>query len=239
MSRKAGIIYYTDSKLEDKIAFPVIGILQAIGFPVVSCSLKPMDFGDNVVLDLKPGIITMFNQILTALEKSEANIVFFCEHDVLYHKSHFHFEPEYDNVFYYNTNVWQWKYPEDFAVTYDNLTSLSGLCVYRKFAIEHYKKRLKLVEKNGWVDDGKQPSWAKRMGYEPGTKSERQEIVSKDVSECWRSKYPNIDIRHKGTFTPQKMSLDNFKHKPINWKTIKVSEIIGWNLYDIFNIKSK
>lgn len=220
------IIYYTDSKLDDKIALPVRDILLSIGLPIVSVSLKPLNFGENIVLDLKPGVITMFKQILTALEASKADNVFFAEHDVLYHKTHFEFTPNRNDTFYYNTNIWQWKYSKDFAITYDNIRSLSNLCVNRQLAIKHYKKRLQLIKNKEWEDDSKQPYWVRRLGYEPGTKSSRQEMISKDKSECWQSKYSNIDIRHKNTLTPPKMDLSNFKHKPQGW--VEVYEIPGW-----------
>ena len=92
-----------------------------------------------------------------------------------------------------------------------------------------------MIEDNGWKNEGSLSVWARRMGFEPGTKSKRQELISNSNSECWRSEYPNIDIRHKNTFTPAKMKLENFKHKPINWRETTLSQIPGWDLKELWN----
>src|SRR3989344_4115936 len=200
-----GIIYYTDNRLSEPIFSLVQKLIMQSGLPVVSASLKPLDFGENYVLDLSPGFITMMKQIITALSASRTDSVFFCEHDVLYPASHFDFTPERDDIFYYNANVWRWKYPENFAITYDRLISLSGLCVNRKFALEHYKKRLKKINEMGWEKDkSHEPFWARRWGYEPGTKKLKRGGFSDDDFETWRSKYPMIDIRHGRTFSQAK-----------------------------------
>ena len=69
----------------------------------------------------------MVKQILTALENSTTDYVFFTEHDVLYPKCHFDFTPPRDDIFYYNANVWRWFYPEDTAITHDRMLPLSSL----------------------------------------------------------------------------------------------------------------
>ncbi len=107
------IIYYTDNRLEEPMFSVVQKQILKAGLPIVSVSLKPIGFGQNIVLDLKPGITTLNKQILTGLQASTADYVFFCEHDVLYHPSHFDFTPSNDTISYYNTNVWSWDYPKD------------------------------------------------------------------------------------------------------------------------------
>jgi hypothetical protein len=222
------IIYYTHNQLEEPIFSIVQKQLLEVGLPIVSCSLKPMDFGKNIVLDLEPGIVTMLKQILTALEASTADIVFFAEHDVLLHKSHFSFIPSRDDIFYYNTHVYRWRYPTDLLITYDHLKSLSGMCCNRELAIRHYKKRLEIVEKTGWQ---------LKYGFEPGSKKRRRGGISDEECEEWKSEYPNIDIRHKGTLTPSKCHLASFKHPPTEgWKEINISDVSGWNLRDLFNL---
>lgn len=166
------------------------------------------------------------------LQASQAEIVFLCEHDVLYHPSHFDYEPE-GKFFCYNTNVWWWDYPKRRFVTYDFIKSQSGLCAYRKLLIDHYSKRLKIIFDKGWDKQmSREPRWARQMGYEPGTKSERQEMISKEDFRAWRSAVPNIDIRHKRTLTPPKCSLKGFKHPPVNWR--EVDKVEGWNLEGLY-----
>lgn len=224
---RKGIIYYTDSKLQDPIFSAVQKQLEKAGLPIISCSLAPINFGKNIVLNLKPGPVTMFEQILAALEASEAESLFFCEHDVLYHPAHFEFSPPEKEIFYYNTNVWRWDYYGTKVITYDHLRSLSGLCANRQKAIDHYQKKLKIIYERGYdkIPTAGNPGWARTMGYEPG-KPKRIGGISDDTVEEWRSKYPNIDIRHRKTMTPVKMTLDSFKHKPTGWKESTIDKII-------------
>lgn len=230
------IIYYTHNILEERMFSIVQKQILKAGLPIVSVSLKPIDFGQNIVLNLQPGVITMFQQILTGLEASDSDVVFCCEHDVLYHPSHFDFEPVRNDVFYYNVNVWRWLFPEDLAVTYGGTFSTSCLCVNRQLLINHYRLRLKIIEEKGF-ENGRNPRWARIMGYEPG-KPKRRGGISDDICETWRSQYPNIDIRHKGVITHTKRSLKDFKNPPDpeTWKETTLDKIEGWHLKELFNL---
>jgi hypothetical protein len=221
-----GIIYYTHNKCEDNIFRKVQETISRSDLPITSCSLKPIKFGNNVVLDLDPGVITMTKQILLALYHSEEENVFFCEHDVLYHKSHFDFIPPRDDTYYYNENVWRWDYPNDRLIGYDGLKSLSGMCCNRKLAIEHYKKKLELIKDRGF-EEGRDPSWMRKMGYEPGKERRRGGFMD-EKKDVWKSEHPLVDIRHRGTITKPKVTLDSFKHQPTGWKEIIIKDITGW-----------
>lgn len=234
---KKDIIYYTNNKLREPIfSFVQKNILNS-GLPIVSVSLKPIDFGKNIVLNLTPGFLTMIKQITKGLEQSQSDYVFFCEHDVLYPLSHFDFTPSKENVWYYNANVWRWKYPDNLAITYDRLLSLSSLCVNRQFALEHYKRRLAKIKEMGWEKDTRhEPLWARRWGYEPGTKRTGRGGFSDDNFETWRSSEPIIDIRHGRTFSQSKVTIDSFIHKPLNWQEVTLDKIQGWNINELFNL---
>ncbi len=230
-----GIIYYTHNKLGEPIFSIVQKYILKAGLPIVSCSLEPIDFGRNITLNLLPGIQTLWEQIFSALAMSDANIVFFAEHDVLYHPSHFEFNPPRNDLFYYNVNVWRWDYPKNRAITYDRLISLSGLCANRLFALKHFEKRLDMIEKNGWdTDTSREPQWARRMGYEPGTKSIKRGGYFDEEFDTWRSEFPLVDIRHDRTFSKRKVTLDSFKHQPENWQEMPAFKILGWNLEEVF-----
>ena len=84
-----GIVYYTDNRLEERIFSTCQKHILAADLPIVSVSLQPINFGQNIVVKGEPGYPSMVNQIVTALEATTADYVFFCEHDILYHKSHF------------------------------------------------------------------------------------------------------------------------------------------------------
>ena len=220
-SLSKGIIYYTDNQLGIKIAHKVQNQLKSIGLPIVSSSLKPMPhFGSNIYLPLERGISTMYKQILAALEASNADIVFFCEHDVLYHKSHFDFMPIDRNTFYYNVNVWKVRIEDGHALWVDNCIQVSGLCGYREELIKHYKERVLLSE------SGK---WDRNWGYEPGTPGKTIFKIQFNQN-TWMSEFPNIDIRHNHNLTKNRWSQDLFRNKKncLGWTETTLNKINGW-----------
>ena len=214
-----GIIFYTDNRLNLKIAHRVQRQLKRIGLPIVSASLKPMTFGKNTCLSLKRGHLTMFKQILTALEASTADIVYFCEHDVMYHTAHFDFVPENAETFYYNTNVWKIR-DDGLALWVNNCRQVSGICVHRLTAIQHYTERIAYVEEHGFQ---------RKMGFEPGT-HDRVAFPTRFTSSAWEAKYPNLDIRHSGNLTANRWSPDLFRDKRNcqGWTETTVDKIDGW-----------
>lgn len=226
-----GIIYYTDNRLGE----PVFSVCQKhileAGLPIVSVSLKPINFGQNIVIEGEPGYISMINQIVTALEKSSADVVYFCEHDILYHKSHFEFQPPEDDVYYYNLNNYRWAYPGNKIISYDGLTSLSQLCANRELALKHFKARQEKMKEIGLEKFlQKDPHTARVWGYEPGRKKKRNGAFLEEKSDYFSSLYPNIDIRHPGSFTIPKVKLIDFIHPPSGWVETTIDKIPGWNL---------
>jgi hypothetical protein len=234
-----GCIYYTDNRPKEFILQKCQEqILRGWKGKIVSVSLKPISFGKNIVLEGRErSYPTMLKQIVIALEALDTDIVFFLEHDVLYHPTHFEFLPERDDIYYYNINNWRWGIKENFAITYDNLRSLSQLCCSRDIALRHFQSRLKHVESKGWdKEKSREPRWGRVWGYEPGTKSKRRGGFSDEKSEMWMSPFPNIDIRHRHTFSAPKYRLTEFKHLPTNWKEEKIENIPYWNLGELRNI---
>jgi hypothetical protein len=215
-----GIIYYTDNLLDEKIMKVCQKqLLKASkGKKIVSVSLKPMDFGQNVVLPLEGGYLTMFKQILVGLEVLNTDIVFFCEHDVLYHPSHFEFTPPDRNVWYYNSNYWFLRHSDGFALHF-NASPLSGLCVYRDIAIKHYQERIAMVEKIGF---------SYNIGFEPMTHG-RIKWENFYPFEIWQSAAPNIDIKHGQNLTRARWTQDTFRKKPTDWKEADIDTIPGWD----------
>jgi glycosyltransferase involved in cell wall biosynthesis len=195
-----GIIYYTDNRLDEKISEKVQETLNKIGLPIISASLKPINFGDNIVLSLERGYLTMFKQILAALEKSNAEIVYFCEHDVLYSPSHFDFTPPRKDIYYYNENTWKVDWETGQALFYYTKQT-SGLCANRELLIQHYRERVKRVEAEGF---------SRKMGFEPGTHSPPNGVDHFKAEGYW-SDVPNVDIRHKKNLTESRWRQDQFR----------------------------
>lgn len=224
-----GIIYYSHGNAKPEILEGVRKQIAKSGLPIVSCTLQLLDFGKNIAINAQRGIMTYFTQILTALETSTEDYVFFCEHDLLYHESHFDFTPERDDTFYYNSNVWKWDISSRKVITYDHQASLSGLCCNRQLALDFYRRRLKIIYEKGYdkLPTFGNPTWAREMGYEPGR--HRSNKLEPARAEEWRSEYPNIDIRHSRCMTVPKMTIESFKVKPVNWKEDVIENLQGWS----------
>lgn len=228
-----GMIYYTSNKLDEKIAKPVrdrlLEISQQKKIDIVSSSLKKMDFGVKNVRfpSLKSGYLAMYKQILGALENSKDDIIFFTEHDVLYHPSHFDFVPRDKNTFYYNQNVWYLR-PDGHALHYD-VNQLSGLCVWRETALIHYRERFKLIEKmHNELNEEEFNRWIRLMGHEPFTHG-RINWINKFNVETFKSDLPNIDIRFGANSTGMRWHKEQYRNQQllINWMETDI-EIPGW-----------
>jgi len=212
----SGILYYTDNQINMKLAKTCRIYIKESGLPITSVSLKKMDFGRNIHLHLKRGRETMFKQILAGLEAMTEDIIFFCEHDVIYHKSHFDFIPPSKDKFYYNNNNWRVR-DDGFAVKFDH-DSTSQMCAYRELLIEEYRKI---------VAQGKDY----KGSYEPGTRDKR--------SDRWESAEANLDIRHTNNLTENRWSTDKFRNKATcqNWQESTIDKVTDINLETIIGKK--
>jgi hypothetical protein len=234
---KAGICYYTDNQLDEPLYSIVQGFILESGLPITSASLRPITFGDNEVIDAKRSYPTMLKQIISCLERSEADYVYMAEHDILYNKSCFSFIPPRDNIFYYNENNLRWIFGAEKAISYDRMIPLSCMCANRLFALDHFKRRMDFIIEKGFdLESGCNAGWVRKMGFEPGTKKRKRGGFSDDDFEVWRSEHPAIDIRHKGTFSPPKCTIESFTHKPLTWSEIAIEEIPNWDLKKLFNL---
>lgn len=237
--QEKGIIYYTDNQLKLSIAHAAQSAIKKTGLPIVSSSLKPMSLGKNVVTNAQRGYVTMFKQILAALEALDTKYVFFCEHDVIYHQSHFDFTPPRDDTWYYNVNLVKVNAETGQTVRVDECKQVSGICVNRELAVKHYYKRMELVNARlfnyGEVDFN---SWVRKMGFEPGT-HRRPERVDDSPSDIWRSEFPNLDIRHGGNLTATRWSPEQFVNKKFTegWTEGTILDTPGWTPKDFGFLK--
>ena len=211
---KKGIVYYTDNQAEERFFIANRKILNDTGLPIVSVSQYPIDFGENIVMDLSRSNISMFKQILTGLKTSTADIVFLCEHDILYDKSHFDFMPVDKNTFYYNQNRWAVDIHTGKAIFYKTRCP-SHLVAYRKTLIKYYTKRLEMIEKDGFKS---------KIGYAPPMGMEKNGWRAKK----YMSERPNVDIRHNNNLTPNRFNKEEFisRMAAVGWK--EADEIPHW-----------
>jgi hypothetical protein len=166
----------------------------------------------------------MFKQILIGLEAMTEPIVFFCEHDILYHKSHFDFVPEKEDVFYYNKNVWRVRDDDGFALYYDH-KSVSQMCAYREALLKEYRERVRRTEVAGYHNGG----------YEPGTRTTKRGGYSNSESDYFISEEPNLDIRHRGTVSESRWRQKDFKDQSTcqNWKEGNLEDLTAWKGIDV------
>ena len=217
-----GILYYTDNQLDSKLMKACQEQLKksAGDIPIVSISLKPIDFGKNYSLDLDRSPLTIFRQILVGLEFLKTDIVYLAEHDCLYDKSIFEFTPLNRNTFYYNENVYFLRLADGHCLHYD-AKQLSGLCAYREPLIKHFKERIELIEKEGF---------SRRMGFEPMTHN-RIDWKNKYKCEGFKSKVPYIDIKHDANLIRARWKKEEFRNQKFTkgWTESDINNIVGWD----------
>lgn len=236
-----GIVYYTDNELDPKImklCQDQLMKIESSKLPVVSVSLKPIEFGTNYVLNEKRGLLTMAKQILKGLEESTADVIFLCEHDVLYHPSHFDFTPINREKYYYNTNSWMVRAKDGHSLFYEH-KSLSGMCGYRETLLKHFRERVRRIEELEKEANGTGQVKAfsgnmiplreaiHRLGFEPGTHT-RPERIDMLWNETYKSKEPNLDIKHDHNWTKNRWSVAEFRDKTVanTWK--EDNQVPGW-----------
>lgn len=214
----SSVVYYTDHGLPAELAALCAAQLQAAAgsAEIVTVGLgKPAAFGDErLTLLAERGILTMHRQILAGLEAAAGPLVFLCEHDVLYHPSHFEMGADTfrTDAFYYNTNVWHTRYPDGHSVYYD-ARQVSGLCADRDLLIDYYARRIAQIELDGF-----------NRHYEPGL---RQTVGGQVVIDR-RSACPNLDIRHGHNLTQSKWSVSDFRELRYARGWRESDTVAGW-----------
>ncbi len=207
----AGVVYYTDERGDPEILSACRQQLEhaASSLPIVSTTPK--------TVGAERGILTMFRQILAGLEALETEIVFFAEHDVLYHPSHFEFMPERSDTYYFNQNIWKVDAATGRALYY-RCSQTSGLCANRQLLLGHYRRRIEIVERHGFT---------RAMGFEPGT-HRRKERVDDYPAAVWMSALPNIDIRHRHNLTPSRWRREQFRNQKFTDGWTEGDGVPGW-----------
>lgn len=217
--KTAGVLYYSDCRPDQRILTACQRQLQraAGDRPILSVTLEPVAFGQNVVVPRERGYLTMALQILIGLELLDTDVVFHAEHDLLYHPSHFDFEPEDRQTYYYNQHTWKVDATTGRALFY-YCNQLSGLCADRRLLIEHYRKRVDRIAAEGFT---------RAMGFEPGT--HRTPRGLDDYPHATRmSAFPNIDIRHGANLTRSRWSQDQFRNQKYCQGWQEADAVPGW-----------
>lgn len=212
-----GAVWYTDNRAKEEILRASLSYLRSSISPIVTVGLEDWEWID-IALDKQRGYLTMFEQILVGLEALDTDTAFLCEHDVLYHPSHFELVPV-EGKYNYNVNTWKVDVSTGKAVTYVTKQT-SGLFANRKLLIEHYTKRIERVQAEGFT---------RAMGFEPGSHG-RKERVDDIGSVAVASAFPNIDLRHDKNLTSSRWSPEQFRDKRNcqGWHESTAEKISGW-----------
>jgi hypothetical protein len=207
-----GLCFYTDNKVDPVILNAVRARLEASsnGHRLVTVSLQPLNFGENIVLNLKRGHLAMAKQQLAGLEALDTEIVFMVEHDCLYPTCHFDFTPPRKDVFYYDLNWWKLRVSDGQALHF-KAKQVSGLCAYRDILVEYYRNRVKGIE-SGEIGG--------RRHFEPGSNHYREAGYNKLTThgfETWFSEIPYVDIRHDHVVTRNIFDPSGYRGQVVDW----------------------
>src|SRR3990167_1123852 len=84
-------VYYTCNRIPERFANSVRTNLAeaARDIPIISVSHKPLQFGENIVVDLPVHHLSIYRQALIGAKAATTKYAAFCEDDVLYSPEHF------------------------------------------------------------------------------------------------------------------------------------------------------
>ena len=214
------LIYCTDNQLDKDISNLCIRHLKKADYPIVSVSHEPMDLGTNICIGKhKRSWLMLYKQLKIGLETAKTKDIAITEHDCLYTDEHFSWEPERDDTFYYNENVClvQWgtkSHPElngMYSRFWRQRLALSQLICNRELLLESTSAKLKIVDKDSIksIDHAGEPGITKIKAVHKCAESGRpiylkkylKDQLDKERYETFKTRIPNIDIRHDKNFT--------------------------------------
>ena len=241
MDKIKTIIYLTDNILDERIdKLCKKNILESIGdLPLISVSHKPIDFGRNICVgEIERGNLAINIQMMEALKVIETEFIAIVEHDCLYTKEHFLFTPP-DNSFWYNENVWMLQYFSEDKPEYNGMFSFFKSRKANSQLICETQQMIKATQDK--IDMISDPVWKARyptgrigeagaMDYKHamrlacwGSVSHIKERLKKYISDYkgknFKTKIPNIDIRHNKNYTRNRRGKDR-RYKVPYWGTI-------------------
>lgn len=136
-------IFLTVNKVPEQWAqFQKETLLKALdGYPVITMSMKPLDWGTNVLQDGEISASNVYRQLLRGAKLATTKYIAVAEDDALYPREHFHsFRPK-DDEFGYNFSRWgifSWGIPTYFWC--DRISNLT-LIANRELVIEALEER--------------------------------------------------------------------------------------------------
>lgn len=223
------IIYITENLLDKKIAKVCQEnlIKEAKDIPIVSVSQEPIKLGRNVCVGkIGRSWLSLYKQLMAGLEMIETENVVIAEHDCLYTYEHLSWTPPKKDTFYYNDNMWlvQWggNHPElnGMYSYWKDRKCLSQLICNKELLKSTIKARLDYLDIDKFLARNiifaGEPGLSKlRMNRKIADRIARSgksaylhkyfdDYLNQEKYEVFRTKIPNLDIRHGANFTGPK-----------------------------------
>lgn len=117
-------------------------LLAAVGdYTLITSSLKPLDFGTNIIQAEPPSHLAMYRQLLKAAKMATTPFVATAESDTLYPREHFSFYRPPANAVAYDMSHWQlFTWMPDYFSLKDRFNNCS-LIAPREYLIECLEER--------------------------------------------------------------------------------------------------
>ena len=220
------IIYLTDNSLAPEIMDLCQRKLQeaAGDIPILSISQCSIDFGQNVCMGpMGRNWLSLYKQLLMGTRIADTEWVVIAEHDCLYTSEHLNYTPESGDVFWYNDNRWlvQWggNHPElnGMYSKWSGSLALSQLICNRELLEACIAERVDILEKGGdaklfgKAEPGVTTKAAIERARRRATSGEAtwlgaffDNYLTKWEHRTFKTRLPNLDIRHSTNFTGPK-----------------------------------
>lgn len=232
------ILYLTDNSLqpwlEQRCQELILKASEKI--TIVSVSQKPINFGTNHCIgEIGRCGLSIDLQLSEGLKHIDTKWVAMAEHDVIYSSEHFKWIPPDDIHFWYNDNNWlvqlhNPRYPEwDGMYSRKRMRRVqSQLICATELLREATAKKIEILSDPAWL-----ARHAKGRLGEPGSadykramkmssyrdvrhlQAKLKEYTTVYAARDWKTKIPNIDIRHETNFTgPRRGNYRRYELEP-------------------------
>lgn len=192
------IVFYTANVVPQPFARAICEQLQiaAAGLPIVSVSHQPIDFGENIVVDLPRHHLSIYHQALIGARAAETKYIALCEDDVLYSPEHFK-RRSHGGRFAYNLGYWNiYTWQEEPVFSWKGRRNLGQLVCERNLFIRAMEERFLR-----WPDASKVDLsvWAEPSKYE-----KYLDVTVREAEEFY-SNPPNIVFSHEDALSFQNL----------------------------------
>lgn len=204
------VIYYTSNHLEETNPYFLKNtqtqLLKAIGeHPLISVSLKPMEFGQNIVVGEKDGLdagrshLNIYRQILIGCKHAKTKYVAMAEDDILYSYAHFHTYVPRRQKFAYDMqklSLFTWTKPPMYSFRTKRKV-VNQLIAHRDMLIDALEERFARIPV--LMDQGMDLSTILSKWGDPGRYESLLGITQRETEEFY-SQTPSIVFTHEHAY---------------------------------------